>query len=102
MTCGVYQIQNTVNGKSYVGSSQNIEGRWRTHSGSLIANRHHSRHLQRAWELDGKEAFVFKIVLICEAKDLLLYEQLIMDFYKASNGFVGYNVSAVADALKGE
>lgn len=35
MTCGIYQIFNTVNGKSYIGQSRNIEKRWRQHTGGL-------------------------------------------------------------------
>lgn len=35
MTCGIYQIKNTVNGKSYIGLSRNIERRWRQHTGGL-------------------------------------------------------------------
>ncbi|MBH8574334.1 GIY-YIG nuclease family protein [Nostocaceae cyanobacterium CENA369] len=35
MVCGIYQIINTVNGKSYIGQSRNIYRRWRQHTGGL-------------------------------------------------------------------
>ena len=33
---GIYAIKNTVNGRIYIGSSQEIRGRWRTHLYQLI------------------------------------------------------------------
>ncbi|MDJ0800212.1 MAG: GIY-YIG nuclease family protein [Calothrix sp. MO_167.B12] len=35
MTCGIYQIINTANNKSYVGLSRNIFRRWKQHTGGL-------------------------------------------------------------------
>ncbi|WP_156120502.1 tetratricopeptide repeat protein [Neosynechococcus sphagnicola] len=35
MTCGIYQILNTVNGKSYVGHARQIEQRWQQHTQDL-------------------------------------------------------------------
>lgn len=35
MVCGIYQIKNTVNGKSYIGQSRNIYRRWRQHTRGL-------------------------------------------------------------------
>lgn len=101
MTCGVYEIQNTVNGKSYIGSSQNIEKRWKCHLNSLRSDKHHSKHLQRAWNIDGEDAFSFEIVLICDKSNLLMYEQAIMSFYMAAESFRGYNTSAVAGSRRG-
>lgn len=31
MTCGIYQVVNQVNSKSYIGQSRNIKQRWRQH-----------------------------------------------------------------------
>ena len=35
MAIGIYKITNTVNGKFYIGSSKNIEIRWRVHRRNL-------------------------------------------------------------------
>ena len=31
MTCGIYKIENKINGKLYIGQSINIEERWKNH-----------------------------------------------------------------------
>lgn len=97
MSCGVYAIQNTVNGKVYVGSSKNIEVRWRNHRHQLNANRHHSRYLQRVWNLDGADAFIFKILIICSKENLILYERIGLSAWKHAN----YNVSQVCGTRLG-
>jgi len=101
MTSGVYSIQNTVDGKEYIGSSQNIALRWRIHRNDLRAGKHHSQHLQRAWNLDGEDAFVFKILVECSVDDLLREEQRIMDERRATNGDYGYNTAPVAGSRCG-
>ncbi len=55
-------IQNTVNGKCYVGSAVNFGKRWATHTGYLKKVDHHSQKLQRAWDKHGEEAFEFSII----------------------------------------
>lgn len=62
MTSGVYCILNLVNGKHYVGSSQNIRIRWRTHQGLLKRNKHHCLKLQRAWNKYGESNFRLDIL----------------------------------------
>lgn len=101
MSCGVYHILNTVNGKSYIGSSQNIELRWRIHRNDLRKGRHHSRHLQRAWDIDGEDAFLFEVLANCQIEDLLIQEQLLIDTRKAFVGDFGYNTSAFAKSRRG-
>lgn len=59
---GIYKIVNTKNGKMYIGSSKNIKRRWGIHKSSLKNNRHHSVHLQRAWNKYGKESFVYEVI----------------------------------------
>ena len=101
MISGVYLIRNTVNGKVYVGSSQNIELRWRRHRNELDGSRHHSKHLQRAWNLDGSDAFVFEIVRLCGKEELTIQEQAVLTELNSANPNYGYNVSAVAGSRRG-
>ena len=43
---GVYKIINLQTNKIYVGSSVDIEGRWKQHKKLLLKNKHHSIRLQ--------------------------------------------------------
>jgi group I intron endonuclease len=101
MTCGVYIIKNTVNGKVYIGSSQDVERRWRRHRNDLNGLKHHSRHLQRAWTLDGADAFVFIIAVTGEESELLELEQKVLTQYQAHDPSFGYNVSAIVGSRRG-
>jgi group I intron endonuclease len=89
--CGVYVIQNTVNGKVYVGSSNDVKARLRQHRYDLSVNKHGNSHLQASWHKYGKKAFVYEIEEICDEKDLLLIEECFIEFYMSWNNRVGYN-----------
>ena len=58
----IYKIINTVNNKFYVGSTTNTKERFRTHRNRLRKNKHHSQHLQAAWNKYGEHVFVFHII----------------------------------------
>lgn len=76
---GIYEIVNTTNGKRYVGSAKNFKKRWQSHLAKLRSGLHHSKYLQSSWSKHGAEAFQFRKLIICEAKDLILYEQICID-----------------------
>lgn len=80
--CGIYIIENTVNGRRYVGSACAIKSRWKQHKRQLSENRHHSRFLQHAWNKYGAECFVFKVAIYCDKASLIFYEQTLIDFYR--------------------
>lgn len=94
--CGVYLITNTNDGKVYVGSSFDIEARWRRHRRALKANVHVNRKLQNAWNKHGGSVFCFSVHFECEREALLSNEQRLIDQFDAFRS--GYNMSAVADA----
>lgn len=60
--CGIYQILNLINNKSYIGSSVQIRKRKNQHYNSLRCNKHHNQHLQAAWNKYGESNFVFRIL----------------------------------------
>lgn len=93
---GIYEILNTVTDKRYVGSAQNFLKRWKEHLKGLNSGKHHSKHLQRAWDKYGAEAFVFQAVLYCEPAELIEYEQLCMDEMNSA-----YNICRVAGSTRG-
>lgn len=63
--CGVYKITNSVNGKFYIGSSNDIKKRWAQHKTKLNDGRHGNPHLQNAWLLYGADNFTFEVVEEC-------------------------------------
>jgi hypothetical protein len=54
---GVYGILNTLTSRIYVGSSVNVSRRWNAHRWELETGRHINKHLQRAWDKYGIDAF---------------------------------------------
>lgn len=77
--CGIYEIRNTINDHVYIGSSVNLDKRWRGHRMALEHNNHRNRYLQRAWRKYGAASFVFRILHFCEPCDLVRCEQAIID-----------------------
>jgi len=76
---GIYEIKNKVTGKSYIGSSKQIEKRWDQHLQALEKGRHHSILLQRAWNKYGRSYFEFKVKEECGEEQLLEREQYYLD-----------------------
>lgn len=93
---GIYRIINIINGKSYIGQSKNIEKRWEQHDKMLFANKHHSKKLQRDFNLFGPNVFI-KIVLKtypCYDKGVLdkdekMFIQIFNSYYRGYNCTLG-------------
>ena len=62
---GIYSILNLINGKRYIGKSNNIYKRWVEEKCSLRRKDFHNIHLQRAWYKYGESAFEFSIIEKC-------------------------------------
>jgi len=77
--CGVYEITNTVNGKRYIGSSVDVTRRFMVHKRTLNQQTHRNEHLQRAWNLAGKQSFLFKLLFVCDSEMVRYYEQTCLD-----------------------
>jgi len=101
MTCGIYSITNTKNGKRYIGSAVDIADRWSGHRVALRKKAHPHRHLQRAWDKYGGGAFKFEIIARCERDELISLEQFYIDVYQAADGDHGYNLRKKADSNLG-
>jgi group I intron endonuclease len=79
---GVYAIIHKPSKKFYVGSSNNIKLRLGTHLRELNRNSHHCSHLQRAWNLYGKDEFELKPFLeFSTLKEARAIEQFYIDLY---------------------
>jgi excinuclease UvrABC nuclease subunit len=94
---GIYKIVNSQNGKIYVGSSVNIERRWRKHKAALRSGRHRNPHLQNSWDLYGEETFSFSVLeQVSEELCLLEAEQHYIDTLKPD-----YNIATHATGGSG-
>ena len=56
---GIYKILNKVNGKYYVGSSKDIDNRWKSHRYQLNHRIHKNKRLQNDWCEYGNDNFDF-------------------------------------------
>ena len=68
MTCGIYKIENKINGKSYIGQSANIERRWKDHKTHYKIN---DEPLYNEMKLYGIENFEWSVIEECDEENLL-------------------------------
>jgi group I intron endonuclease len=99
---GVYCWRNIRNGKRYVGSAaRGFKARWWVHIAELKTGRHHSRHLQHAWDKYGSRSFVFQILERCPPERCLEREQWWLDHFDAADPEKGYNMSPTVSSRLG-
>ena len=99
---GLYMIRNIKSGKCYIGSAVNFERRLKAHRQMLRSGRHHSKHLQRAWNLDGEQNFsMFPISFIADVGRLIEFEQMAIDSHMAADKKYGYNMRRNAESNLG-
>ena len=71
------------------------------HRQKLSCGKHCSPHLQAAWDKHGAENFTFRVLLCCHAKDLVFFEQHLVDGYRAMDPAFGYNKRVVVQSNAG-
>lgn len=101
---GIYKIINKISKKFYIGSTSSKGGfaeRWRIHIRDLKQNKHHSKHLQRAWNKYGNENFQFEIIIYCDPEKCIFFEQKCLDVYKPWLKENGYNENKNANSMLG-
>jgi group I intron endonuclease len=96
---GIYKITNKVNGKIYIGSAVNLDRRWTEHKRCLKTRTHPNNKLLNAWHKYGAENFEFIVLIYCEPKDLLMYEQRCIDSFEVITK--GYNLCPTAGSVLG-
>jgi group I intron endonuclease len=94
MKSGVYQYINQLNGKRYVGSSEQFNLRWNKHTSDLKKFRHENPKLQLAVNKHGLENFKFEILEECEPSKCKVLEQQYLNNY-VRWGF-DYNINKLA------
>lgn len=69
---GIYQIRNLVNGKIYVGSTENLFLRKNSHFYTLKKSIHRNNKLQNSYNKYGEQNFIFEVIEFIENKNKLL------------------------------
>lgn len=91
---GIYCIENTINNKKYIGSSNDFIQRKGQHTYQLKNACHYNSHLNSSFQKYGKENFKFSILEYCnDCNDLELkiLEQKWVDLFDVTNREKGYN-----------
>jgi len=91
-TCGIYTITNQINGKMYIGFSEDVNLRWINHIRALKDNIHYNEYLQRAWNKYGEVAFKFELLEECEPDILASEEHYWCTMLDLRNRKRGYNI----------
>ena len=66
---GVYKISNILSGRYYIGYSTNINRRFTVHRSKLKQKCHDNIFLQRAYNLDGEDKFIYEIIHNCDTEE---------------------------------
>lgn len=99
---GIYAIINTITNKIYIGSTRiNFKKRWQCHMSDLRLGKHHSKHLQHAYNKYGIENFKFEILEEMNSHDeytILKREEYYIKKYKSYLKDYGYNMTSNAQS----
>jgi group I intron endonuclease len=79
---GIYQLRNIKTNSTYIGKSRNLRNRKNAHFFRLKNNISSNKYMQKDYNVDGKDIFIFEVILYCEKFELKRYEQLIIDLYQ--------------------
>lgn len=92
----VYKISNDIDGKFYIGSTNNLIKRYYTHINHIRTNKNTCVKLIRAVNKHGEDNFKFEIVCECPTDKILETEQEYIDILKPH-----YNIAKIAGSNLG-
>jgi group I intron endonuclease len=97
---GIYVIENSVNGRVYIGSAAHIGRRWSQHRSALRKGTHYNGRLQNAWNKYGEHQFAFAVVeLVLDIEQVIPREQFWIDLTGCL--ISGYNIAPTAGSMRG-
>jgi group I intron endonuclease len=99
MNSGIYQIQNLINGKVYIGSAKDLNKRKKRYFLNLKKNIHENKKLQNAFNKYGENVFEFSIIEQVDINNLIKTEQFYINFYDCVKN--GYNIAPKAGNTSG-
>lgn len=89
---GVYKIENTVTGDSYIGSSKDVRKRWKSHKAPYIWRRYPNLPMYKDMQKYGVENFQLTILCEVEPEQLTVMEQKMIEelcpTYNKNNAYV--------------
>lgn len=89
---GIYKITNRINGKCYIGKSENLARRIRYHVLSLQTGKNKNTHMQNAYSKYGKKSFAIEIIeTLSPEDDIDERERFWIKTYKSYLSDYGYN-----------
>lgn len=95
MSSGIYRIFNAIDGRIYIGSTNNFAKRKREHFSALKNGTHKNQFLQRAFNKYGLSVFSFEIIEICSVDNLIAREQYWIDLAQTEESCL-YNLEKTA------
>lgn len=66
---GVFQIRNVVNNKVMIDNSIDMMSKWNRHKMELMFGNHRNTGLQKDWNENGEDKFIFEILSELKEKD---------------------------------
>lgn len=88
---GIYTIICKINGRIYVGGTEDLKMRKHNHFSKLKYNNHSCKELQNDYNLYGKENFIYEKLIKCKKRFLLSEENYWCNMLDTHNPLRGYN-----------
>ena len=94
---GIYCFENLLDGKKYIGQSQDLDCRMRRHFRDLEKGKDCVKVLQNAWSKYGRDSFLFFIIEKCKIDDLDRLEIFYIRDWHTHVSEWGYNIALGGD-----
>lgn len=72
----VYSILNTVNSRRYIGSTENLYHRLKSHRSTLKTSSHRNRKLQKDYDIYGQNVFEIEVLKITNQPEIYEVEMI--------------------------
>ena len=66
---GVFQIRNKINGKVFIDSALDMNGKQNRHRAELKFGNHRNKELQQDWKSFGADNFIFEVLAELEPRE---------------------------------